>query len=46
MPAVQRGKLVELNVEKFADDGTSTAHVDGVPVHVETVVRLTAREEG
>ncbi|MFB6231954.1 MAG: hypothetical protein ABEL04_12460 [Salinibacter sp.] len=38
MPAVQRGKFVELNVEKFADGGTSVAHVDEVPVRVEEVI--------
>jgi len=38
MPTVQRGDLVELEIEKFADEGKSLARVDGYVVFVEGAV--------
>jgi 23S rRNA (uracil-5-)-methyltransferase RumA len=38
MPAVKRGTLTTLDIEKLADDGTSIGEVDGAPVHVEGAV--------
>ena len=38
MPSVQRGDLVDLDIEKFADKGKSLARVDGYVVFVEGAV--------
>ena len=38
MPSVSRGDLIELDIEKFADEGQSLARVDGYVVFVEGAV--------
>lgn len=38
MSAVDRGTLTELEIEKFADDGTSIGFIEGFPVHVDEAV--------